>query len=105
MDENALSFDCDAVPIGEVADGERLDPFGALDMSPRAQRPSEWCPTPVTQGEGARIGGSARPVGRRAQHMIEHEGAHTAMDVLRRAFIGSAENEFGPHQSVPGRDV
>ena len=81
VDENTLSFDGDAVLVGEVADSERLDPLGPLDMSLCAQRPSQWCPTPVTQGEGAGVGGSARLVGRRAQHMVEDQRARTAVNV------------------------
>jgi hypothetical protein len=37
VDENALSFNRDTALVGEVADGEHLDPCGALDISLRAK--------------------------------------------------------------------
>jgi hypothetical protein len=37
VDENALSFNRDTALVGEVANGECLDPFGALDISLRAK--------------------------------------------------------------------
>jgi hypothetical protein len=41
-----------------------------------------------------------RLVRRRAQHVVEDQRAHAAVDVAGRAFVGCAEHEFRPHLSV-----
>lgn len=97
---NPFGFYRDAVLVGQVPDGERLDPFGALHVGFGAQRPTQLGAPSVSQGGGAGDRGPARPVRGRAEHMIEHQRAHTAVHIARRPFVGRAQNEFRPHQPV-----
>ena len=100
MDEDALRFYRGAFFVGDEAGGERFRAVDALDVSLCAQRPSELGLAQITQDQGAGVGGSMRLVRRRAQHVVEDQRAHAAVDVAGRAFVGCAENEFGPHLPV-----
>ena len=56
--------------------------------------PAERGLAPVTQGEGAGVGGSVRLVRGRAQHVVEDQRGHAAVHVVGRALVRCAENEF-----------
>ena len=94
MNEDAFGFYRHALLVGEVTDGECLDSFGALDVSLSAQLPTKGGPAPVTQGEGAGVRGPARAVRRRAQHVVEDQSGHPAMDMFGRTLVWCAQHEL-----------
>jgi hypothetical protein len=87
VDEHALGFHGDTALIGDMTHGVRLDPFGALDVRFHPQGEAERGPAPITQGESAGVGGSTQLVGRCTQHVVEDQGSHPAVNMLRRALV------------------